>query len=137
MIKPIKPILIPFKRKSPIKTEYQKGNIPLEKDFLGGELTPETATLDHALARAKGGKSRMSNYIILSAKNNNLKGDRDIFEFATEENTEAYFNALENVQLGKHTGEQYLSMLSRTLRTLWEQSPITKDKEMWKILKRW
>ena len=137
MIIPIKIEQIPFKRKSPIKTEYQKGNIPLKKDFFGGELTPETATLDHALARAKGGKSRMSNYIILSAKNNNLKGDRDIFEFATEENTEAYFNALENVQLGKHTGEQYLSMLSRTLRTLWEQSPITKDKEMWKILKRW
>ena len=137
MIKPIKIDTITFVRKNPIKTEYQKGNIPLEKDFFGGELTPETATLDHALARAKGGRSRMSNYIILSAKNNNLKSDRDIFEFATEENTEIYFNALENVQLGKHTGKQYLSMLALNLRKLWDQSPITKDKEMWEILKRY
>ena len=137
MIKPIKPILIPFKRKSPIKTEYQKGNIPLEKDFLGGELTPETATLDHALARAKGGKSRMSNYIILSAKNNNLKGDRDIFEFATEENTKAYFKAFEGTRFDKYTGEDYLKMLSNTLRELWEQSPIVKHLEMWEVLKRY
>lgn len=137
MINPIKIDTTTFKRKSPIKTEYQKGNIPLKKDFFGGELTPETATLDHALARAKGGRSRMSNYIILNAKNNNLKGDMDIFQFATKENTEQYFKAFEGVKLGKHTGEQYLAMISRTLRELWVKSPITKDLEIWDILKRY
>ena len=70
-------------------------------------------------------------------ENNNLKADRDIFEFATKENTEQYFKAFEGVQLGKHTGEQYLSMISRTLRELWEQSPIVKHLEMWEVLKRY
>lgn len=128
---------ISFCRKSPIKTAYKEGKVPLKKDFLGGDLTPENATLDHALARSKGGRSRLSNYIILTAENNNLKADRDIFELATEENAKVYFKAFEGTQCGKYTGEQYLSMLAKTLKNLWEQSPITKNLEMWEILKRW
>lgn len=132
MIQPIS-----FCRKSPIKTAYKEGTLPLQKGFLGGDLTPENVSLDHMLAKSKGGKSKLSNYVLTTTKNNNLKADRDIFEFATKENTEQYFKAFEGVQLGKHTGEQYLSMISRTLRELWEQSPITKNLEMWEILKRY
>ena len=80
MIKPIKPILIPFTRKSVLKTEYQKGNTPLEKDFFGGELTPDNATVDHIKPKCRGGKSKLSNYVILTQQNNNLKSDRDIFD---------------------------------------------------------
>lgn len=132
MIQPIS-----FQRKSIIKTEFQKGNIPLKKGFLGGDLTIENVSLDHMLAHSKGGRSKLSNYVLMTMKNNNKKADKDIFEFATKENTEQYFKAFEGVRFGKYTGEQYLSMISRTLRNLWEQSPITKDKEMWEILKRW
>ena len=128
---------ISFCRKSPIKTAYKEGKIPLEKGFLGGVLTPENATLDHALAKSKGGRSRLSNYVIMTAKNNNKKADRDIFEFATEENTKAYFKAFEGTKFDKYTGEDYLKMLSRTLRELWEQSPIVKHLEMWEVLKRY
>ena len=38
--------------------------------------------------------------------------------------------------LDKYTGEDYLKMLSRTLRELWEQSPIVKHLEMWDLGKR-
>ena len=79
----------------------------------------------------------MSNYIILNVQNNNKKADRDIFEFATKESTEAYFKAFEGANLGKYTGEQYLSMISRTLRQLWQQSPIVKHLDMWEVLKRY
>lgn len=128
---------ISFCRKSPIKTAFKEGKVPLEKDLMGGILTSENATLDHALARCKGGKSRLSNYSVMSAANNNLKGDKDIFEFITEENTKQYFKAFEGADLGKYTGEQYLTMFARTLKQLWEESPITKNLEMWEVLKRW
>lgn len=137
MIQPIKLNRIIFERKSPLKDALKDGVLPLTKDFLGGELTAQTATIDHVLAKCKGGKSKMSNYVLMNNKNNNLKGCSDIFEFATKENTEAYFKAFEGVQLKRHTGEQYLSMLARTLRELWEKSPVTKGKEMWEVLKRW
>lgn len=128
---------INFCRKCVVKTEYQKGNIPLKKDFLGGELSTETATLDHIKAKSKGGRSKISNYIILNVENNCKKADKDIFEFATEENTKAYFKAFEGADLGKYTGEDYLKMIAKTLRCLWKQSSITKNLEMWEILKRW
>lgn len=137
MIPPIKIEQIPFKRKSILKTEYQKGNIPLEKDFFGSPLTPKNVTIDHIKPKSKGGKSKLSNYILLTVENNNKKASRDIFEFAKEEDTEAYLNAIENANIDKNTCETYLKNVTRTLRTLWEQSPLTKDKEMWKILKRY
>ena len=128
---------VSFCRKNIIKTQYQKGNIPLEKDFFGGELTPETATLDHVLARSKGGRSKTSNYVILNVQNNCKKADKDIFEFATKEATEEYFKAFEGADLGKYTGGQYLKMITKTLIGLWATSPITKNLEMWEILKRY
>lgn len=128
---------ISFCRKNIIKTEYQKGNIPLKADFFGGEIDPKTATLDHIKAKSKGGRSKISNYVILNVENNCKKADRDVFEFATKEATEEYFEALKNADLGKYTGEQYLSMISRTLRELWEQSPIVKHLEMWEVLKKY
>ena len=128
---------ISFCRKSPIKTAYKEGSLALQKGFLGGELTPENVSLDHMLAKSKGGRSKISNYVLTTMENNNLKADRDIFEFATKENTEAYFKAFEGAKLGKYTGEQYLSAISRTLRELWEQSPITKNLEMWEVIKRY
>ena len=137
MIQPIKIDTTSFKRKSVIKTEWLNGNVPLKKGFLGGDLTPENATLDHALAKSKGGRSRLSNYLIMTAENNNKKADKDIFEFATEENTKAYFKAFEGTRFDKYTGEDYLKMLSNTLRELWEQSPIVKHLEMWEVLKRY
>ena len=138
MIKPItSPCPIPFQRISPIKTAFKDGVLPLKKGFFGGDLTPKNVSLDHMLAKSKGGKSKLSNYVLTTSENNNLKGDMDIFRFATKENTEQYFKAFEGVKLGKHTGEQYLAMISRTLRELWTKSPITKDLEMWDILKRY
>ena len=68
-----------------------------------------------------------------------ILGERvyNTFEFATKESTEAYFKAFEGANLGKYTGEQYLSMISRTLRQLWQQSPIVKHLDMWEVLKRY
>ena len=128
---------VSFCRKCVIKTEYQNGNIPLKKDFFGGELKPETATLDHIKARSKGGRSKIGNYVILNVQNNCKKADKDVFEFATKEATEEYFEVMKNADLGKYTGEEYLRMISRTLRELWQNSPITKNLDMWEVLKRY
>jgi cytochrome b involved in lipid metabolism len=65
------------------------------------------------------------------------RGKADIFQYATKENTEAYFEVFENCNIGTVKGTDYLAMLSRTLRKLWKQSPLTKKEDMWEVLKRY
>ena len=66
-----------------------------------------------------------------------INNEPNIFEFATKEATEEYFEVMKNADLGKYTGEEYLRMISRTLRELWQNSPITKTLDMWEVLKRY
>lgn len=138
MLKPIgRPCPIPFERKSIIKTEWLNGNIPLEKGFFGGKLDPENISLDHMQPKSKGGASNLGNYVITTAKNNGLKGDGDIFQYATKENTEAYFKVFENCNIGNIKGADYLALISKTLRRLWKNSPLVQKDDMWEVLKRY
>ena len=137
MIQPIKLTTIAFGYKSKLKTEFKNGNIPLEKGFYGGKLDKKNATLEHCKPHSKGGKSKLSNYVIATAQNNMKRSNDDIFKYATEENTKAYFKVFENCNVGDTSGIDYLKGLSKTLRELWKQSPIVKHLEMWEVLKRY
>jgi hypothetical protein len=137
LIQPIKIDITSFKRKSIIKTEWLNGNVPLKKGFLGGELTPQNISIDHIKPRSQGGRSELSNYVLMTIENNGKKSSDDIFYYATKENTEQYFKAFEGIKLGKYQGEDYLKMISKTLRKLWQKSPVTKDIEMWDVLRRY
>lgn len=128
---------ITFGYKSILKDEYRKGNIPLERGFYGGKLDPRNVSLEHCQAHCKGGKSILANYVLTTAQNNMKRGKADIFQYATKENTEAYFNVFEKCNIGSVKGIDYLGMLSKTLRKLWRQSPFTKNEEMWDVLKRY
>ena len=139
MIPPIKQPTNPivFGYKSVLKDEYRKGNIPLVKGFYGGKLDPKNVSLEHCQAHCKGGKSTLANYVLTTAENNMKRGKADIFQYATKENTEAYFDVFEKCDIGTVKGTDYLGMLSKTLRKLWRQSPFTKNDEMWDVLKRY
>ena len=137
MIQPIKLTTIAFGYKSKLKTEFKNGNIPLEKGFYGGKLDKKNVSLEHCKAHSKGGKSQLTNFVLATAQNNNKRGNSDIFQFATEENTQAYFEAFENIDIGNIKGTDYLKGLAKTLRGLWDQSAIMKHKKMWEVLKRW
>ena len=107
MIKPVQATnQIAFQRKSIIKTEWLQGTIPLERGFFGGKLTKQNVTLDHVQAKCKGGASNLSNYVLATAKNNGMKGKGDIFQYATKENTEAYFKVFENCNIGTVKGPE-------------------------------
>lgn len=137
MIPRIKLTTIAFGYKSKLKTEFKNGNIPLEKGFYGGKLDKKNVSLEHCKAHSKGGKTKLSNLVLATAQNNNKRGNGDIFQYATEKHTTDYFEALEDVNIGDTKGTDYLKGLAKTLRGLWEQSPIMKHKKMWEVLKRW
>lgn len=137
MIKPLEPNTINFGYKSILKDEYRKGNIPITKGFYGGKLSPKNVSLEHCQAHCKGGKSNLANYVLTTAENNMKRGKADIFQYATKENTEAYFKVFENCDIGTVKGTDYLAMISKTLRKLWKQSPLTKKEDMWEVLKRY
>lgn len=128
---------ITFGYKSILKDEFRKGNIPLEKGFYGGRLNPKNVSLEHCQAHCKGGKSNLANYVLTTTQNNMKRGKADIFQYATKENTEAYFKVFEKCDIGQVKGTDYLAMISKTLRKLWKQSPFTKNQEMWDVLKRY
>ena len=137
MIQPIKLTTINFGYKSKLKTEFKNGNIPLEKGFYGGKLDKKNVTLEHCEPHSKGGKSKLHNFVLATAENNNRRGNDDIFKYATEKNTTDYFEKLKDVNIGDTKGADYLKGLAKTLRGLWEQSPLMKHKKMWEVLKRW
>ena len=79
----------------------------------------------------------MHNFVLATAQNNNKRGNDDIFKYATEKHTTDYFESMKKCKIGDVQGADYLKGLAKTLRGLWEQSPLMKHKEMWEVLKRY
>ena len=75
---------INFGYKSPLKREFLNGNIKLERDITGHKINKRNVTLDHTIPKARGGKSKLSNYSLMDMvtnairNTNSLKGMIDI-----------------------------------------------------------
>ena len=100
MIQPIKLTTIAFGYKSKLKDEFKNGNIPLEKGFYGGKLDKKNVTLEHCQPHSKGGKSKLHNFVLATAQNNNKRGNDDIFKYATEKHTTDYFESMKKCKIG-------------------------------------
>lgn len=65
---------INFGYKSILKTEFLNGNIKLKKDITGRPIDKNNVTLDHTIPRHRGGKSKLSNYSLMSDVSNHKRG---------------------------------------------------------------
>ena len=82
--------------------------------YCGTPLTPPTATFDHIIPRALGGKSSIENYVIACQKCNSEKGMTPVDEYVRnmpEKKRISYVNRVKNLASSGHLPEQKAKLL--------------------------
>jgi len=107
--------------KSILKTLWRAGLLPSVRNGLyGGELTQRSLSLEHLVARTKGGRSELCNLALATKRNNELRNARPIKEFLTKEMFDAYCKQFEGVQVGSFNGHKYVEGLKQTLKGVFD-----------------
>lgn len=99
---------ISFENKSILKTEFQRGRIPLKKDITGQPLRKGNETVDHTIPKSKGGKSNLYNYSLMSSLANNKRGNKPIRQFIDLESLIEYIRVMLDVKTMDLDGVDYL-----------------------------
>lgn len=107
---------ISFKYSSPLKTEWQKGNMPtVTKDIYGSELKPYNVTLEHIIPHSQGGKTELSNLALAVDINNWARGDRPFKNFFSRATFEEYCDQFRKISLPNFDGKRYIEALRETV----------------------
>ena len=106
---------ISFGYSHPLKTLYKKGKLPIKKGIYGGELTPETVSLEHIVPHSQGGKTEWGNLALATKKNNNLRGDKPLKEFLNMETLKEYIEEIEKINTAYFNGKKYVKELLKTI----------------------
>lgn len=100
---------ISFIRKSTLKKEWLKGNMPSVKHDIGGHLlTIENVTDGHMLAKSKGGKTTLSNITLETYDYNQLKGNKPFSWFFDVKAFMRYCDEMSQVKLKNFDGLEYV-----------------------------
>ncbi len=112
---------VSFQNKSILKTEFDRGAIPLKRDITGHKLKRGESSVDHTIPKSKGGKSDLYNYTIMNPIANNKRGSKPIKQFIDLESLIEYFNVMINVKTMDLDGVDYLrGLLKNLLRAIKE-----------------
>lgn len=106
---------VSFGNKSILKTEFDRGNIPLKRDITGHKLKRGEASLDHTIPKSKGGKSDLYNYTIMNPIANNKRSNNPIKNYIDLESLIEYLYTMMNVKTMDLDGVDYVRGLLRNL----------------------
>lgn len=106
---------ITFGARSILKTEFERGAIPLKKDITGHELKRGESSLDHTIPKSKGGASRLENYSIMNVVANNRRSNKPIENFIDLVSLLEYIKVMLDVKTLEFDGIEYLKGWLRTL----------------------
>lgn len=109
-----------------LKTLYKQGKINPPDFYSGLPLDKDTVSLEHLKLHSQGGKTTISNTVLTSAKNNNLRGNKPLIEFFNPENAKKYFDYFTNLIVpyrknGKNKifyGDTHVAEIKKTISTL-------------------
>ena len=107
-----------FGYSSPLKTLYLKGDLPLKYGFYGDRLNKNNVSLEHLLPKSKGGKTDLSNLVLASKRNNQLRGNQPISRYINLEAMQTYINQFKNVKVKDFNGNKYVKDLLQTITRL-------------------
>jgi len=124
-ILPVKPI--PFGYKSILKDKFLSGELPLTKGFYGGELFKDTTgkklktncTLEHLQPKSKGGRNKLSNYVLATLENNNKRGNNPLSWFINKEAMEEYLAEVDKANIPELKG--YTDTIRKTVSEILEK----------------
>lgn len=107
-----------FGYSSPLKTLYKHGKLPVAKGFYGGTLTPNNVSLEHLIPHSQGGRTELSNLVLATKENNNLRSNLPIKDFINIEQVKIYLKQFQGVLTANLNGETYIKNIIRTLRKM-------------------
>lgn len=108
-----------FGYSSPLKTLFKKGKLPtVTKGFYGGTLTKDTVSLEHLIPHSQGGRTELSNLVLATKENNNLRSNLPIKDFINIEQVKIYLKQFQGVLTDNLNGEKYIKNIIRTLRKM-------------------
>lgn len=99
---------VSFGAKSILKTEFDRGNIPLKRDITGHILKRGEASIDHTIPKSKGGKSDLFNYSLMNQIANNKRGNKPIKPFVDIEAFAEYIKVMLDVKTMDFDGTEYV-----------------------------
>ena len=105
-----------FTYSNKLKTLYKKGLLPsVQVDAAGNKLTKKNVTLDHIIAKSKGGKSYTGNYMLATKKFNSDRGADPLTQWATMDEIIKYLNQFIGVRVKGFIGNEYITEVLKTL----------------------
>lgn len=110
---------VSFGYSSPLKTLFKKGKLPtVTKGFYGGTLTKDTVSLEHLIPHSQGGRTELSNLVLATKENNNLRSNLPIKDFINIEQVKIYLKQFQGVLTDNLNGDKYIKNIIRTLRKM-------------------
>ena len=86
--------------------------------FYGDRLNNKNVSIEHLKPKSKGGKSTLDNFVLASKEKNNLRGNKDIRNFAQREKILNYLYQFMGIKLPNFNGDKYIADIIRTLNKL-------------------
>ena len=112
---------VSFGNKSILKTEFDRGAIPLKRDITGHKLKRGEVSVDHTIPKSKGGKSDLYNYTLMNPIANNKRSNKPIKQFIDLEALIEYIRVFLDVKTMDLDGTDYIKKwLKNLLRALKE-----------------
>ena len=99
---------ISFGNKSILKTEFDRGNIPLKRDITGNKLIKGETTVDHTIPKSKGGASNLYNYSLMNAVANNKRSNKPLKPYVDIEAFAEYIKVMLDVKTMDLDGVDYI-----------------------------
>lgn len=99
---------INFGNKSILKTEFDRGAIPLKRDITGHKLKRGESSVDHTIPKSKGGSSSLYNYSLMNPIANNKRGNKSIKQFIDLEALIEYIKVFLDIKTINLDGIDYL-----------------------------
>jgi hypothetical protein len=107
---------VSFGNKSILKTEFDRGAIPLKRDITGHKLKRGESSVDHTIPKSKGGSSNSYNYSLMNPIANNKRSNKPIKQFIDLEALIEYIRVFLDVKTIDLDGIDYLRGWLRSLQ---------------------
>ncbi len=98
-----------------MKTEFERGQIPLKRDITGHLLKKGYITVDHTIPKSKGGKSSLYNYSLMDSFANSARGNKPIKQYIDLESLVEYISVMLDVKTPDLNGVEYMQKWLKTL----------------------
>ena len=110
---------ITFAQNHPLKTHWLKGHLPsVRYGIYGGELTPDTVTVEHLVPRSKGGHTTYNNIALATKLNNNRRSSHPLKNYLTQAQADEYLEQFKGIEIEDFSGDRYIRRVSPTIQRL-------------------